>query len=640
MRMRMQLTAVSAIALALLLVFAGCNLGLAEEAPSAVDAEHDYEKVMREDAQVRAARDGESFRVTSVTTTIDAAEEQQLKIVFADGILDEGSLGAIRLYQLSDAVEDYQAYIRGEELSLSGAIFALENGGSEVYLDVDASEVQTDLLELYIPGSVTANGELKQLDQDEDGVGGETEDDYIAYITVSGAPDTLNTGVQRNPRGSFDVNLYFVYDPADPGNNEQYTTAAYYEADPPTELLLVYDTPANATADDFDGTVSLSGHFLMQRKSGDQWVKVNTSVSPHDTYPSVDVLTIEQAFEEGVEYRWVVAFPWSSESWNGYPLFFWGLSDQHRTRFYDQHLFGDEFTHYTDGVSGVAPQIGSTKAGASAYVDIEFTDLDDGNNEEIIRSSVSKDLFRVYSEFAQVDLPIQVLVWQNATTVRLVLEASDDTVPSHIRVYIDSGIRTELDDTENPGERITTNAFNAPLRRTGILGLSVGDTGPAGGLIFYVDQDNDYSWQYLEAAPDSTEWYGKTWGGYATLVGNTSEDIGSGAANTAAIVAAYGDFEPYNNSNDYVARLADQLEHTHNGTTYDDWYLPSAGELGLMYENLRVAGNGGFTTGYYWTSSEHDQNRVIRIHFSDGSQDSWGRKDSTWSYARAVRSVY
>jgi ABC-type transport system involved in cytochrome c biogenesis permease subunit len=39
----------------------------------------------------------------------------------------------------------------------------------------------------------------------------------------------------------------------------------------------------------------------------------------------------------------------------------------------------------------------------------------------------------------------------------------------------------------------------------------------------------------------------------------------------------------------------------------DDWFLGSIGEMMLMYTNLRQAGVGGFSTGYYWSSSERDQ---------------------------------
>ncbi len=50
----------------------------------------------------------------------------------------------------------------------------------------------------------------------------------------------------------------------------------------------------------------------------------------------------------------------------------------------------------------------------------------------------------------------------------------------------------------------------------------------------------------------------------------------------------------------YAARLCDILVID----TFEDWFLPSKEELDLMYVNLKSNGWGGFTTGFYWSSSE------------------------------------
>jgi hypothetical protein len=163
-------------------------------------------------------------------------------------------------------------------------------------------------------------------------------------------------------------------------------------------------------------------------------------------------------------------------------------------------------------------------------------------------------------------------------------------------------------------------AWNGPYSFVG--GYDIGDTGPAGGIIFYDDEadgSDDYPWRYLEAAPASTEWTSKEWGGYGTTVGGTSTAIGSGAANTAAIVARYGTAEPYSGLTDYAAKLCAEL--TYGG--YDDWFLPSKDELDLMNDNLHLAGYGGFASDYfYWSSSQLGSSYAWRQYFGSGYQGS------------------
>jgi len=143
------------------------------------------------------------------------------------------------------------------------------------------------------------------------------------------------------------------------------------------------------------------------------------------------------------------------------------------------------------------------------------------------------------------------------------------------------------------------------------------DTGPAGGVIFYDKGSYSDGWRYLEAAPASTEWNKKQWewGSYNNnLIGGTSTGIGSGKSNTAIIVTWLNN----HSEKDRAAQLCDALVVENNGVTYSDWFLPSKDELNLMYENLRVAGVGGFAANDYWSSSEYDAYDAWNQFFGTG----------------------
>ena len=156
------------------------------------------------------------------------------------------------------------------------------------------------------------------------------------------------------------------------------------------------------------------------------------------------------------------------------------------------------------------------------------------------------------------------------------------------------------------------------------------DTGPAGGLIFYV-KEGGYSdgWMYLEAAPASTEWTGKEWGSYGTLIGGTKEGIGTGQSNTTKIVT-------WLNSHSETGRAAQLCDALVYGG-YSDWFLPSLDELYLMYANLKVYGVGGFVAvAYYWSSSEHDALHAWHQYFTYGDQDV-SNKNHILLQVRAIR---
>jgi len=158
---------------------------------------------------------------------------------------------------------------------------------------------------------------------------------------------------------------------------------------------------------------------------------------------------------------------------------------------------------------------------------------------------------------------------------------------------------------------------------------SLGDIGPAGGLIFYDKGSYSDGWRYLEAAPVSTDWYNRQWGSYGTLIGATETDIGTGQSNTTTIVTWLNS----HSETDCAAQLCDAL--VYGG--YSDWFLPSKDELNLMYTNLKVFGVGGFADEdeYYWSSSEYLANSVWFQGFGTGYQNSPNK--SGYSRVRAVR---
>ena len=152
---------------------------------------------------------------------------------------------------------------------------------------------------------------------------------------------------------------------------------------------------------------------------------------------------------------------------------------------------------------------------------------------------------------------------------------------------------------------------------------AVGDTGPAGGLIFYIDEADEHSWTYLEVAPASTEWTGKEWGDYEVEIGGDAAltSIGDGQAATTAIVAHMVG----KGITGTAAQLCDALSH--NGL--EDWFLPSKDELNAIWENIvddgdgNNSGVGGFTTAagdYYWSSSEYDSRYAWAQRFYGGAQ--------------------
>ena len=135
-----------------------------------------------------------------------------------------------------------------------------------------------------------------------------------------------------------------------------------------------------------------------------------------------------------------------------------------------------------------------------------------------------------------------------------------------------------------------------------------------GGIIFYVDGSGAHG---LVAAPKDQSAGIQWFNGAYIVTGATATAVGTGQANTDKIIAAQG-------AGDYAASLAANL--VLNG--YSDWFLPSKDELNLMYTRIGpgapapLTNVGGFSSAWYWSSSEDNDNVAWSQSFGDGLQGS------------------
>jgi hypothetical protein len=159
-----------------------------------------------------------------------------------------------------------------------------------------------------------------------------------------------------------------------------------------------------------------------------------------------------------------------------------------------------------------------------------------------------------------------------------------------------------------------------------------------GGVVFYLFEDGDAGYVagethgLIAAVQDQSS--GIRWdNGSPVPTGATATAVGTGSANTDAIIAEQGATQT-----DYAAGLA----RAYPGGGYTDWFLPSKDELSKMYLkkteiNTTAAANNGsdFLSSYYWSSTDYDYNGAWAQNFFSGYQFSYS-KGNTFN-VRAVR---
>ena len=154
-----------------------------------------------------------------------------------------------------------------------------------------------------------------------------------------------------------------------------------------------------------------------------------------------------------------------------------------------------------------------------------------------------------------------------------------------------------------------------------------------GGKIAYILQPEDPGFEagvcHGLVASTSDISTGIQWGCFGlSIPGADGLAIGTGKQNTTAIIANCLTVN-------IAARLCSDYSVTVDGTTYEDWFLPSRFELNELYKN-RVA-IGGFAPQNYWASTTTSllYNDGFYQSFSAGFMSSNFRNISY--YVRAVR---
>ena len=144
----------------------------------------------------------------------------------------------------------------------------------------------------------------------------------------------------------------------------------------------------------------------------------------------------------------------------------------------------------------------------------------------------------------------------------------------------------------------------------------------SGDTPIFVDKNHDLSF-YVKGSDyvDSSDYnvspgtYGYEWGGYGTETGITNTAVGTGLANTNALIGM--NLQP-NNSGWWVVwnKVMDfRSSYGHN------WFVPSKDELNLIYGNRANLSNLSLNTDpYYWSSSEYSANGAWFQRFDSGRQ--------------------
>ena len=151
---------------------------------------------------------------------------------------------------------------------------------------------------------------------------------------------------------------------------------------------------------------------------------------------------------------------------------------------------------------------------------------------------------------------------------------------------------------------------------------TLGQTGPAGGIVAYDKGIFSNGWRYIEVAPSNAVI--EEWGCVTAQITNANYDqIGTGFQNSVAITNYHNNLTNYflnpsvcSNLNNGSVTSKTALNQTIG--LKKDWCIPSINELQLIYDNLYYVGLGNLSNEKYWSSSEQSASKAKVIDFNTG----------------------
>lgn len=234
--------------------------------------------------------------------------------------------------------------------------------------------------------------------------------------------------------------------------------------------------------------------------------------------------------------------------------------------------------------------------------------------------------------------------WGDINTVEIKSKGEGQNL-SFITDYYDDFNKSRIDYSRYKESAVSNAGYQGDGfgRNGGSEVYNIGETGPAGGLVFFDKGLYSDGWRYLEVA---TADIGKFVFGYYrpdgindNMVG-TADAIGSGRYNTKRLVELMDmEGEAYSlSSGNSTAEYAAKKCFDFSCGGFNDWFLPSKYEQDLIFKNLYMQGLGSFSeTGDYWSSSEESSYQTWYLNIWLGGIGWYHSRDCDYYNVRAVR---